>query len=245
MKLFNFFKSLFKISNTKNSLQEDSSLESFLFSTLGYHTDKIELYKQAFTHPSKSKQQNYERLEFLGDAILGAVVSDYLYNYFKNVPEGKLSVYRSQIVNRKTLNRLALQIGLGKHIYASPNAQKGNSVLGNCLEAFVGAVYIDKGFHVSKKFIEKYIIGQISIDELPENVISFKSKLIELVVKHKKEFKFELINEGGLDHQKEYTIGFYLNDDLVEKATGSSKKKAEEKVSKASLASEKLKKVLS
>jgi ribonuclease-3 len=140
---------------------------------------------------------NNERLEFLGDAVLDTIIADILYNKFEGKTEGFLTNTRSKIVQRDTLNKLAVKIGLDKLIKSSTRSSSHNSYLyGNAFEAFVGAVYMDRGYQQCKKFIEKRIIKPyINLDELSRKEINFKSQLIEWSQKNKIKISFELVKQ--------------------------------------------------
>ena len=154
---------------------------------LGFFPRDIQIYEQALLHKStslrsdKGKPINNERLEFLGDAILDAVVADIVYLHFEGKREGFLTNTRSKIVQRETLNKLAVEIGLDKLIKSSTRTSSHNSYMyGNAFEAFVGAIYIDQGYDKCKIFLEEKIIKRyIDLDKLSRKEVNFKSKLIE------------------------------------------------------------------
>ena len=154
---------------------------------LGFYPDNLQIYEQALLHKSSSvetgdgKWLNNERLEFLGDAILDAVVADIVYLHFEGKREGFLTNTRSKIVQRETLNKLAVEIGLDKLIKSSTRTSSHNSYMyGNAFEAFVGAIYIDQGYDKCKMFLEEKIIKRyIDLDKLSRKEVNFKSKLIE------------------------------------------------------------------
>lgn len=177
--------------------------ESYLlfYKILGFYPTDIELYEQACLHRSssiKDKQGawiNNERLEFLGDAILDAIVADVLYEKFPKKKEGFLTNTRSKIVQRESLNQLALKIGLDKLIVSSTkNHTHNNYMCGNALEAFVGAIYLDKGYDTCYKFVtQKIIVPYIDLNMVAQRESNFKSKLIEWCQKRKLELEFTLI----------------------------------------------------
>lgn len=140
---------------------------------------------------------NNERLEFLGDAILDAIVADVVYKHFKGKREGFLTNTRSKIVQRETLNKLAVEIGLHKLIKYSARSSSHNSYMyGNAFEALIGAIYLDQGYKKCKRFMEQRIIGQhIDLDKLSRKEVNFKSKLIEWCQKNKVAVSFELIEQ--------------------------------------------------
>lgn len=179
--------------------------ESYLcfYKILGFYPRNIEIYEQALLHKSSSVKSdkgrllNNERLEFLGDAILDAVVADIVYKTFEGKKEGFLTNTRSKIVQRDTLNKLAVEIGLDKLIKSSTRSSSHNSYMcGNAFEAFIGAIYIDKGYEACKTFMEEKIIKPyIDLDKVARKEVNFKSKLIEWSQKNKISISFELIEQ--------------------------------------------------
>ena len=163
----------------------------------------IKLYQQAVLHKStivrKENGQliNNERLEFLGDAILDAVVGDIVYRHFERKKEGFLTNTRSKIVQRETLNKVAVEIGLDKLVRYNTHTSSHNSYLyGNAFEAFIGAIYLDQGYDRCMEFMQKRIIGQyIDLDRMSKIEVNFKSKLIEWGQKNKFNVTFDLIDQ--------------------------------------------------
>ena len=180
--------------------------ESYLcfYRMLGFYPRDIRIYEQALLHKSSSIKSdqgrllNNERLEFLGDAILDAVVGDIVYQKFDGKREGFLTNTRSKIVSRESLNHVAEQIGLSKLIKFSTRHSAHNSYMGgNAFEALVGAIYLDRGYAYCKYFMEHRIIGQyIDLNRVSRKEVNFKSKLIEWSQKNKVELKFELISQA-------------------------------------------------
>ena len=170
-----------------------------LYNMLGFYPDDIELYEQAFVHRSISISQydrrNNERLEFLGDAVLDAIIADIVYKYFPNKKEGFLTNTRSKIVQRESLNNIALGLGIDKKVTSMPYAAMHHKYLyGNALEALIGAIYLDKGYKYCCKFVEERIINKyISLDKLANQEVNFKSRLLEWGQKSKMNIIFELI----------------------------------------------------
>ena len=175
--------------------------ESYLcfYRILGFYPRNIEIYEQALLHKSSSVKSdkgrllNNERLEFLGDAILDAVVADIVYKEFEGKKEGFLTNTRSKIVQRDTLNKLAVEIGLDKLIKSSTRSSSHNSYMcGNAFEAFIGAIYIDRGYEACKVFMEEKIIKPyIDLDKVARKEVNFKSKLIEWSQKNKISISYE------------------------------------------------------
>lgn len=173
------------------------------YKILGFYPHNIEIYKQALLHKSSSVKThgrlvNNERLEFLGDAILDAVVADIVYKKFEGKREGFLTNTRSKIVQRETLNNIAINIGLDKLIkYSSKQSSHNSYMSGNAFEALVGAIYLDRGYETCMKFMEERIIGQyINLDKISRKEVNFKSKLIEWSQKNKFEIEFRLIGQS-------------------------------------------------
>ena len=207
-----------------------SSFQKKLFAILGFYPKNTAVYKTALTHKSinRGKSTDNERLEFLGDAILGAVVADVLFDHFKNKKEGFLTQMRSKVVSRKMLNKLAFKIGLDK-LVRKHAGETSHSIYGNALEAFVAAIYIDKGYNHSVFFIkEKLIKPHLPLEGLVGEVASYKSKCLEWGQQNKKQTKFVIAKEEGKDHNKKYTVDFFVENKKVSTASGTSIKRAEE-----------------
>lgn len=174
---------------------------------LGFYPHDISLYEQALLHKSSSVKSekgrlvNNERLEFLGDAILDAVVADIVYKRFEGKREGFLTNTRSKIVQRETLNRLAVEIGLDKLIkYTTRQSSHNSYMCGNAFEALVGAIYLDRGYRACMYFMEERIINRyLNLDKISRKEVNFKSKLIEWGQKNKFDVAFELL-EQSLDN---------------------------------------------
>ena len=179
--------------------------ESYLcfYRMLGFYPHDIHIYEQALLHKStsvkseKGRPLNNERLEFLGDAILDAVVADILYKKFEGKREGFLTNTRSKMVSRESLNRIAEQIGLLKLIKFNARQSSHNSYMGgNAFEALVGAIYLDRGYAYCKYFVEHRIVGAcINVDRISRKEVNFKSKMIEWSQKNKVEVTFELVSQ--------------------------------------------------
>ena len=207
---------------------------------LGFKPKKIEIYRKAFLHRSLNLKDdagnplNYERLEFLGDAMLGTIISKHLYNEVPNGDEGYLTKMRSKIVSRKHLNELGKDLNLIKYVQSRiPKSHFGDNIHGNVFEALVGAIYLDKGYRYCEKFINtKVIEPYVDIEQLEGKVISYKSLVIEWCQKQKKSFHFEVYEDDGNEDQKHFAVRLSIEGKLIAKARATSKKKAEEKASK-------------
>lgn len=227
-----------KILNRKSRLQNSGIFYSSMTSVIGNKPKNITLFETAFTHRSLNKTNdngepvNYERLEFLGDAILGSVIAAFLYKNAPKGDEGYLTQMRSKIVSRSHLNNVGKRLNLVDFLHTKAAlSQFGDNIYGNLLEALIGAIYVDAGFTACERFIYKNILTEVKDLEYLENKIaSYKSLFIEYCQKHKKTFKFETTDDDGKDFIKHFSSKLYLNDQLIAKARATSKKKAEEKV---------------
>ncbi|MBQ5818574.1 MAG: ribonuclease III [Bacteroides sp.] len=179
--------------------------ESYLcfYRIMGFYPHNISVYEQALLHKSTGIRSenghsvNNERLEFLGDAVLNSVVGDIVYHYFEGKKEGFLTSTRSKIVQRETLNKLAVEIGLDKLVkYGCLSSSHNNYIYGNAFEAFIGAIYIDRGYACCYKFIKERVIRKyIDLEKMSRKEVNFKSRLIEWCQKHKYEVSFELVEQ--------------------------------------------------
>jgi ribonuclease-3 len=213
---------------------------------LGFFPNDISFYEEALLHKSSFKDnevkqgafRNNERLEFLGDAILDAVVADIVFKKFKNQNEGFLTNTRSKIVKRETLDRISGRLGLSRLIITSPrsHAQK-NHILGNALEAFIGAVYLDQGYRKTYRFIEKRIISAyINIDALAKVDVNFKSTLLEWSQKYKVQLEYELLeNYTDRDNNPVFESQALLNGLVAGLGTGNSKKESHQQAAEQAL----------
>lgn len=183
--------------------RNDRQLYRSFYKILGFYPRNIELYKQALTHRSvnhknsEGKKYNNERLEYLGDAILGAVVGDILYRHFPGKKEGFLTNVRSRVVQRETLGRLADDMGLTELIQSNLMGKTHNSYMaGNAFEALIGAVYLDRGYEFCVKFVNERILGKyINLEKIASKESNFKSRFLELCQKYRFEATFELLKE--------------------------------------------------
>ena len=226
--------------------QKDKEFKRKLKNILGFNPDNIALYKQAFRHSSSAKEitehlQSNERLEFLGDAILGSVVAEYLFKLFPKKDEGFLTQMRSRIVNGQNLFTLAKKFGFDVLLNSQLTKKEklNSSAYGDAFEAFIGAVFLDKGFDVTRKFILNRIINShIDIHEFLQNDTDYKSQFQILMQRQKKQFEYSILKEKHNGKEKTYTIQLSING--IEQAAfeHKSKKVAEQKV--AQLVLEKL-----
>jgi len=230
--------------NIRNILNSRSKNDGNFFVSiqkiLGFKPKKIHYYQTAFTHRSMNIKDaeghsiNYERLEFLGDAMLGSVIASHLYMEVPSGDEGYLTKMRSKIVSREHLNELGKDLKLVDLVESKiPKGQFGDNIYGNLFEALIGAIFLDRGYKYCEKFIyNKVIIPYVDIEKLEGKVISYKSLLIEWCQKEKKTFDYNVYEDTGNDDIRHFSVKLSINDKIVAKARATSKKKAEEKASK-------------
>lgn len=207
---------------------------------LGFKPKQIKFYQTAFTHRSMNIKDslgnaiNYERLEFLGDAMLSAVIASHLYLEVPSGDEGYLTKMRSKIVSREHLNELGKDLNLIDLVESKiPYGQFGDNIHGNLFEALVGAIFLDKGYKYCENFIyQRVIIPYVDIETLEGKVISYKSLLIEWCQKEKKTFAYNVYEDTGNDDVRHFSVKLSIDDRIISKARATSKKKAEEKASK-------------
>lgn len=220
----------------KRKTKADDKLVQAIKNIAGISPSNLALYKLATVHSSIAKEngsgfkESNERLEYLGDAILGAAVADYLFKKFPYKSEGFLTEIRSRIVNRESLNMLARKIGIGNIVqYDQKNAHLQQVILGNTLEAIVGAVYMDKGYLRTKKFVIDKLIGpNYDLDELVNSNSNYKSRIIEWAQREGKEVRFEILNVKKGKNHKEFTAQVIVSNEALGTGYGNSKKKAEQ-----------------
>jgi len=227
----------------KHLFTPDKNFKKNLRNILGFLPGKIRLYQLALVHKSasgsvfKNHQINNERLEYLGDAILDAIVAEYLYQKFPDRDEGFLTQMRSKIVNRENLNAIALKLGLPNMIVSRVSNDNHRSIYGDALEALVGAMYLDMGYKRTQKLIlERIIQNHISIVKLQETETDFKSRIIEWGQKHKKPVNFACYEEFDENVNGNVFISHLIVvDEIVGRGIGISKKDAEQNAAKQAL----------
>ena len=234
------------IDRMKLPFRKEKELYSSLYDILGFFPHDINLYKQALMHRSmarrndKGRPVNNERLEFLGDAILDAIVGDIVFRHFEGKREGFLTSTRSKIVQRDTLNRLANEIGVSKLIVSNGHMSSHNSYMeGNAFEALVGAIYLDRGYQACMHFMQERILSHvINIDKVAYKEINFKSKLIEWCQKNKVKLRFDLV-EQRRDNSNSPVFVYKAVIEGIEggRGEGYSKKESQQAASKATLQS--------
>ena len=215
--------------------------------TLGVVFKDKELLKAAFTHRSylnenrKTKLEHNERLEFLGDAVLELIVTEFLFAKYPTKPEGELTAFRSALVNANTLSDLAMKMGLGDYLLLSRGESKDTGrarqwILANTFEAIVGAMFLDQGYEVAKKFIERVLLPMT--DDIVSNKhwldakSHFQEKAQEIASITP---SYKTVSEIGPDHDKKFIVGVYLGSEKVAEGEGQSKQDAEQKAAEAGL----------
>ncbi len=202
-----------------------------LNNVLGFTPGDVTLYKTALSHRSvrEGADENNERLEFLGDAVLSSIIAHYLFKKYPYKGEGFLTEMRSKMVNRQKLNEIALKMGLKKITFYNKfdNALKISQIFGNTLEALIGAVFLDKGYRKTQRWVEEYIIyPHLFTDDLEGVEINIKNKLYGWANKNGKALEFETIEEKFENGRRLFTIGATVDGELVSQAKGYNKKDA-------------------
>ena len=228
-----------KIIETRS--KKDEAFFTELKKIIGFAPRELQYYKKAFTHRSIKKINkstghpvNYERLEFLGDAMLSAVIASYLFQEVPSGDEGYLTQMRSKIVSREHLNELGRDLDLLRFVKSNISRSKfGENIHGNIFESLIAAIYLDRGYTYCEKFIYKrVIIPYVDVPKLEGKITSYKSLFIEWCQKRKKEFSFEVYEDTGKDTLKHFSVKLFLDGKIIAKGRATSKKKAEETASK-------------
>ena len=216
-------------------LTKKKPLSQFIKNDFGFYPRNLALYELAFTHKSAADnlgnfKLSNERLEYLGDAILSAVVADYLFRMFPTKSEGFLTEMRSKIVSRASLNKLSQKLGFEQMIHYSHDSHSNfKSITGNAFEAFVGALYLDRGYNFTKHIIIDRIIRlHLDLEQLENTDVNFKSKLLEWAQKEKHKLFFKLIGGKDNPHEKLYHVVTVIDDEEYGKGADFSIKGAEQ-----------------
>ena len=208
---------------------------------IGFNPKNLQFYKKAFIHRSIKEVDkktglplNYERLEFLGDAMLSSVIASYLFQEVPSGDEGYLTKMRSKIVSREHLNELGKDLNLFRFVRSNVVKSKfGENIHGNIFEALIGAIYLDRGYTYCKKFIfKRVIIPYVDVPKLEGKITSYKSLFIEWCQKVKNDFNFEVYEDSGNDAIKHFSVKLFLDGKIIAKGRATSKKKAEETAAK-------------
>ena len=212
-----------------------SKLED-LQKVIGYEFNRVELLQQALTHSSYAnekhkKQSDNERLEFLGDAVLELVSSEFLFKKYPKRPEGELTKTRASIVCEQTLALCTDEISLGKYLYLGKGedhtgGRKRKSILSDALEAIIGAIYLDGGFEAAKAFIHRFILVDIEHKQLFHDCKTILQELVQ--GNYKEELHYVLLAETGPDHDKQFTVEARIGDRVIGQGSGHTKKDAEQ-----------------
>ncbi len=213
------------------SLFKKTGFEAELHHLIGYHTRNILLFQTALNHRSVKDHptENNERLEFLGDAVIGTVVADYLFKKYPYKGEGFLTEMRSKMVNRAQLNNIAIQMGLRRltRFNKMDGGLKSSQIFGNTLEALVGAIYLDKQYNFTKKWIvERMIQPYLFMDDLEQIDINIKNKIIGWALKQGKQIDFVLGGEQLEGRRRLFTINVVLDGEIIASQKGFTKKDA-------------------
>ena len=212
-----------------------------MFDVLGFVPGNITIYKLAFSHKSSQNEksvlsQNNERLEYLGDAVLGTIVAEYLFKKYPDSNEGFLTKMRSKIVKRKTLNRIGDKMELDGVLQEFNNTRLSRSMLGNAVEALVGAIYLDAGYAFTQKYIvEKILRRYLDIHELENYDDNYKSQLLEWCQKHGKTISYKLISRYKFEKRDRFKVGVFVNNQRIATADDFNKKSAEQAASEKAM----------
>lgn len=216
-----------------------------LETAIGYRFQNISLLQNALTHSSYANERwhnsllSNERLEFLGDSILGMLVAEYLYRNFPDRPEGELTRMRADMVCEKTLASVAGQIGLGEHLLLGHGEEQGggrsrNSILADGVESVLAACFLDGGIQAAQRFVQKFILVEVPVTKLHN--ADYKTQLQELVQQKKNQvLSYTLVGESGPDHDKHFEVEVSLNGKSVGIGSGSSKKRAEQDAARSAI----------
>lgn len=209
-----------------------------LETAIGYHFHNISLLQNALTHSSYANERwhngllSNERLEFLGDSVLGMLVAEYLYRNFPDRPEGELTRMRADMVCEGTLSATARRIDLGKHLLLGHGEEQGggrsrDSILADAMESVIAACFLDGGLEAALQIVKKFILVEVPVSKLHN--VDYKTQLQELVQQKKNQtLTYALIGESGPDHDKHFDVSVSLNGTVVGTGSGSSKKRAEQ-----------------
>jgi ribonuclease III len=223
------------------SFSKDKSLVKRLKPIIGFIPSDLQLYKLAFHHKSSNVDkpnafQNNERLEFLGDAVLGTIVAEYLFHKYPNGDEGFLTKMRSKIVKRNSLNKIGDKMGLDIILAEYNNTRLSRSMLGNAVEALVGAIYVELGYDKTKKFvISKILRKYLDIHELESYDDNYKSQLLEWSQKNGKNVVYKVIAKYKFDKRDRFKVAVLVDNQKIATADDYNKKSAEQTASEKAL----------
>ena len=216
-----------------------------LENAIDYHFHNITLLQNALTHSSYANERwhnsllSNERLEFLGDSVLGMLVAEYLFRNFPNRPEGELTRMRADMVCEQTLAAAANRIGLGKHLLLGHGEEQSggrsrNSILADAMESVIAACFLDGGLEAALKVVQKFILVEVPVARMHN--ADYKTQLQELVQQKKNQvLSYALVSQSGPDHDKKFGVTVSLNGSVVGSGTGSSKKRAEQDAARCAI----------
>ena len=222
----------FLVNRKKQLSEKDYILASEISKITGCTVQNIDLYREAFSIKTSSKNKqvkNYERLEFLGDSVLGTIISCHLFATYPDANEGYLTQMKSKIVNRKNLNKLGTELGLTKFLQNDVNTSLSENISGNLLESLVGALYLDVDYETCKKIVLQRLLTPSEINKLENKIVSYKGLLLEWSQKKKVIIKYETCEEVQPNKNMGFRSHVWLHEVKIANATETSKKKAEEK----------------
>ena len=216
-----------------------------LETAIGYRFRNIQLLQNALTHSSYANERwhnsllSNERLEFLGDSVLGMLVAEYLYKTFPNRPEGELTRMRADMVCEQTLAAAANRIGIGEHLLLGHGEEQGggrkrNSILADAMESVIAACFLDGGIEAALRVVQQFILVEVPVKKMHN--VDYKTQLQELVQQKKNQvLSYTLVGQSGPDHDKVFEVEVALNGSVVGRGTGSSKKRAEQDSARAAI----------
>ena len=216
-----------------------------LEAAIGYQFKNITLLQNALTHSSYANERwhnplaSNERLEFLGDSVLGMVVAEYLFSHFQDRPEGELTRMRADMVCEKTLAAVANRVNLGEHLLLGHGEEQGggrkrNSILADAVESIIAASFLDGGMEAAKSIIQRFILCDVPVTKLHN--MDYKTALQEQVQQKKNQvLTYHLVGESGPDHDKQFAVEVQLNGKVIGSGIGSSKKRAEQDAARMAL----------
>ncbi len=231
MELQKYF-SKFLVKRKKNLSEKDYNLSNEITAIIGCSVQNINLYREAFSLKTSSKYKpnnNYERLEFLGDSVLGTIISCHLFTTYPQANEGYLTQMKSKIVNRKNLNKLGTELHLPNFLQNESHTTLSENLAGNLLESLIGAIYLDLGYDTCKSIVLERLLTPTEINKLENKIVSYKGLLLEWSQKKKLTIRYETVEEIQVNKNLVFRTHVWLEDEKIANATETSKKKAEEK----------------
>ena len=236
MELKNYFFKFLPKNRTQKLSEKDLLFRKKISHIVGYNIHNLEIFKEAFSLKSSTKstnKKNYERLEFLGDSVLGTIISCHLFQTYQNENEGFLTQMKSKIVNRKNLNKLGEDLKLSNLLQVDTSQIiLSENISGNLLEALIGAIYLDIDYEFCKKIVLDRILTPSTINKLENKIISYKGLLLEWSQKKKVSIRYETCEEIQPNKTILFRCHVWLQNEKISNALEASKKKAEEKAAK-------------